>query len=126
MNPIINPNLFYWAGVAENINVITILLLIFSCIGMVIAVISWVVCWTENDDEYLPKILKVIKILCIMILILSLILIFAPSKETIYSMTVTELITPDNINVIIEKGEEGISFLVDQIEQIVNSAKQTE
>lgn len=126
MNPIIDPSLFYWANVAENINVFTIFLLVFAGMGMVIASISWITNSIEGDYEYPPKILKFIKIFGIMILILSLILIFVPSKETIYSIAVTELITPDNIDVMIEKGEEGISFLVDQIEQIVNSAKQTE
>lgn len=125
MNPIIDPNLFYWANVCEVISNISAVLLLVISIGAVIMGICCHIYYMEYEE--VPAIIaKIGKILGIVVIILILLFIFIPTKETLYSMTAAKLITPDNIDTLVEKGEDGISFIVDQIEQIITTAKQTE
>ena len=68
---------------------------------------------------------KFFLILMIIIVICALILIFIPTKETIYAMCISEVITPNNIDAITEKGEKGVKFIFEQIEQLINNTAAT-
>ena len=68
---------------------------------------------------------KFFLILMLIIVICALIIIFIPTKETIYAMCVSEVITPNNIDAITEKGEKGIKFIFEQIEQLINNTATT-
>ena len=40
-------------------------------------------------------------------------------------MCVSEVITPNNIDAITEKGEKGVKFIFEQIEQLINNTAAT-
>ena len=125
MEPIINPNIFYWAGVFDTIHNIGLAALIVGIALIIIlsASVAIDIEWGYKEELKLCK--KIFTILLIWLLIFILLFIFVPTKETIYAMCVSEVITPDNIDAITEKGEKGIQFICEQIEQVINNTAQS-
>ena len=125
MEPIISPNLFYWAGAFDTIHIIGVCLLCVGIVGAFIIGISFAVAIEYKDKLAINFYKKFFLILIIVILISALIVIFIPTKETIYAMGISEIITPNNIDAITEKGEKGIKFIFEQIEQLINNTAAT-
>ena len=125
MEPIINPNLFYWAGVFDTIHTMGFFALWVGIVGIIITGASFALAIEYQDKSVMNFYKKIFLILAIVILICALIVIFIPTKETIYSMCISEVITPNNIDAITEKGEKGIKFIFEQIEQLINNTAAT-
>ena len=121
MEPIINPSLFYWAGAFDTIHIIGVCLLCVGIVGAFIIGISFAVAVEYKDKSAINFYKKFFLILIIVILISALIVIFIPTKETIHAMGISEIITPNNIDAITEKGEKGVKFIFEQIEQLINN-----
>ena len=125
MEPIISPNLFYWAGVFDTIHIIGLCLFCVGIVGVFIIGISFAVAVEYKDKSAINFYKKFVLILIIIIVICALIVIFIPTKETIYAMGISEVITPNNIDAITEKGEKGVKFIFEQIEQLINNTAAT-
>ena len=125
MEPIISPNLFYWAGVFDTIHIIGLCLLCVGIVGIFIIGISFAVAVKYKDKSAINFYKKFVFILIIIIVICALIVIFIPTKETIYAMGISEVITPNNIDAITEKGEKGVEFIFEQIKQLINNTATT-
>ena len=125
MEPIINPNLFYWAGVFDTIHKIGLFALWIGIEGVFIIGVLFVAAVEHKDKLAINFYKKLFLILIIIIVICTLIIIFIPTKETIYAMGISEVITPNNIDAITEKGEKGIKFIFEQIKQLINNTAAT-
>ena len=125
MEPIINPSLFYWAEVFDAIHKIGLFTLCVGIVGAFIIGISFAVAVEYKDKSAINFYKKFVLILIIIIVICALIVIFIPTKETIYAMGISEIITPNNIDAITEKGEKGVKFIFEQIEQLINNTAAT-
>ena len=121
MEPIINPSLFYWAEVFDAIHKIGLCIFCIGIVGVIIIGISFAVAVKYQDKPAVNFYKKFFLILIIIIVICALIVIFIPTKETIYAMGISEVITPNNIDAITEKGEKGVKFIREQIEQLINN-----
>lgn len=126
MESIINPSIFYWANVLDSLQKIGILALIVSIVVIIIvgatilADLEW---WGENEKTLrIGK--KLIIIFAIVLVIAIMMMLFIPTKDTIYAMCVAEVLTPDNIDAITEKGEKGVQFICEQIEQVISNTTQ--
>lgn len=120
MTPIIDPMIFYWIGVCENLGIFMILLAVLMAI---VIVIIWGVtgininCGEYEDDEAaMSKARKWTVFFSILLIIFGSVAVFAPSKDTLYAMTIAGCITEDNIEYVTEKGENGIKFIIEQID----------
>ena len=125
MEPIINPSLFYWAEVFDAIHNIGFFILWVGIVGIIIIGILLAIEFEYQDKSVINFYKKFFLILMIIIVICALIIIFIPTKETIYAMCVSEVITPNNIDAITEKGEKGVKFIFEQIEQLINNTAAT-
>ena len=125
MEPIINPSLFYWAEVFDAIHKIGIFALWIGIAGIIIIGCAFAIELEFPDKRVISFCKKFCFILAIIILICALIIIFIPTKETIYAMCISEVITPNNIDAITEKGEKGVKFIFEQIEQLINNTAAT-
>ena len=125
MEPIINPSLFYWAEVFDAIHNIGFFALCVGIVGVFIIGISFAIAVEYKDKSAINFYKKLFLIPIIIIAICALIIIFIPTKETIYAMCVSEVITPNNIDAITEKGEKGVKFIFEQIEQLINNTAAT-
>lgn len=126
MEPIINPSLFYWAGVFDTIHIIGLCIFCIGIVGAFIIGISFALEVKYQDKPVINNFYKkFLLILIIIVIICILIIIFVPTKETIYAIGISEIITPNNIDAITEKGEKGIKFIFEQIEQLINNTAAT-
>lgn len=110
MEPIINPWLIYFAGISKNIQNICVLIAIFT----------FIVAASRFFDE--EKVDKIVIIFGIIFIIFGISAALIPSKETIYTITVADQLTPDNIDQIGKSSEDVVDYIVDKIDQIVNDS----
>ena len=125
MESIINPSLFYWAGVFDVIYAIGLCVLCIGITGVIIIAVPFAVAVAYQDKPALNFYKKFFLILIIIIIICALIVIFIPTKETIYAMGISEVITPNTIDAIANKGEKEVKFIFEQIEQLINNTATT-
>ena len=125
MEPIINPSLFYWAGIFDTIHKIGLFALWIGIAGVFIIGVLFAAAVEHKYRLAINFYKKFFLILMIIIVICALIIIFIPTKETIYAMCISEVITPNNIDAITEKGEKGVKFIFEQIEQLINNTAAT-
>ena len=111
--PIIDPMIFYWLQVLENI---TNVLGIITIIGVVVVIFLLGGAIMENNfdmsarDGYVLAARKVIMFLIIPILFM----IFVPTKSTMIQMMVASKVTPDNI-------QNSKKFVIDTIIEVKNA-----
>ena len=108
-----NPMMWYWFEVCENVSILLILFLIFSFIGLVIYRIWGYVKWDDGDieDEEYKKIKFKTNILFFLAVVLSFVCCFIPSQKTLIAMAITDRLTYENIN-------EATQFVIDTIKKI--------
>lgn len=108
--PLINPWIFYWIDVIENAGCIFALFLFMSGFGSYYYYREASDAYREEKKErYEGKCIK-----CIIItLIMALLLVLIPSKETMYKMLIASQVTPHNLQV----SQEVADDLLDNIEE---------
>ena len=125
MEQIINHSLFYWTEEFDGIYEIGFFIIWERRVGIIIIGILLAIEFEYQDKPVINFYKKFFLILMIIIVICALIIIFIPTKETIYAMCISEVITPNNIDAITEKGEKGVKFIFEQIEQLINNTATT-
>ena len=123
MTPIIDPMIFYWIGVCENLGAFLILLAVLSGLAIII---TWAVIGINiSFGNYLDDAVATARgrkwtlLFSILLIIFGTAAAFTPTKETLYAMTIANCITEDNIEYITEKGEEGVKFIIEQIDTLL-------
>lgn len=109
--PIISPWIFYLIDVVSGVGVVCGLTLILGCMGFFFTLIE------RSYDEDCTKWKKAFMYMALVSIFL---LIFVPSKDTMYKMIVSSYITPNNI---IKVGETVDDSLVRLSDIIVHTAK---
>lgn len=128
MNPIINPWLIYLINVLsglKNIFIVAVVVAIFVGIGSVICFLIVIdnSYYDEDDEKDQNKILNIIKCFkksIVGLIISALLVVIAPSKDTMYTMLALDNLTTDNIQAIGKTGKDVIDYVSDQIDKIVN------
>lgn len=122
MEPIVNPWLIYFVSIIENLRGF------FEAVTFIVLVTDILIVmgtFIESDDAIAvfynreeKKIKPFIKLLIALTIICPLLVIFIPSKETIITMYIANMITPDNLNLANEVFK---SNLKDYLDIITNS-----
>jgi uncharacterized membrane protein len=134
MNPIIDPNIFYWISTLDSLKTVAEIFLTFSIIGaLILAVVYFRNLYEENweelnkDGDYVvvvPRWVRTLFVTAIIIFIVSLLMtIFIPDKNTMYQMLAAKLVTPANIESAIGSGKDLVKFISDTIVNTINSVK---
>lgn len=120
MKPIINPWLIYMINTLDDVNFfIGLLLSVFFIMIFISIFIIWDAYEYEDEDGY-AKSKKIFKKIIIGFIICLSLLVFIPSKETMYTMIVLDNVTPNNIQKFGENGKEIIDYIVKQVDKVVN------
>ena len=124
MKPLIDPKIFYWMDVCENLKILFCFFLIISICALLGIILFWTLSddpWkSEEDKEKLAiKYKRWIISLSIILVVSTLNLIFIPSKETMCTMLIVNNLTEDNLS----KGKEEVKELIDYTIEKVNEAK---
>lgn len=109
--PIIDPMIFYWIGVFENIKnlFVVILVLLVSYI-----ITAGLVYFVDIEESHSILIKKYIKIPIIVSIMLSIMLTFTPTKETIYTMLISKQVTQENVNITTETIKNTVDYIIDK------------
>ena len=128
MEPIIAPSTFYWFEIISNFKSFLTIFLIFSCVGLGICLIFFIITLVEDELEaHAGKIIKKLCKFCTIITsIFGLLSIFIPSKETLMTMIVAKYVTPDNITAVGGTIEESVSSIATEIIRVVEAASDKE
>lgn len=94
MQPIIDPKIFYFINLFVNIRVLSFIIIAFLSVALVFILTD---CCMQEDFTILKNLICNKKIILIFI-ILILIFLFIPSRETMITMLISQNITTDNIN----------------------------
>lgn len=117
MKPIISPLWFYLIGISGGVVGVTTALaalLIFSAIIMVICYGVEQDCHTPNEKlcSFFKRNAKrnfIIGVVC------AILATFTPSEKTCYQMMAASIVTPDNIETVINTTKDGVEWLIDTI-----------
>lgn len=120
MNSIINPWVFYWIGISDNVRTLLITVLIVLVIGGVIMFM----CTISDADDYGLKnedVAKEVKI-CIKVAIATFVVAVLacviPDSDTCYKMLAAKMFTQDNINNATEYVTDVIDYAVDKVKEL--------
>lgn len=91
MTPIINPWIFYFMSVEENLSIICILFVIVTVIAIIVNKINA----TLDLEDYKPK-----KIVIVMLCIATACTILIPSQSTMTKMLVAQNVTYERIEIV--------------------------
>ena len=108
MQPIIDPKIFYLIHLFENARVLSATICIILCIALIPILVE---CCCQNDFTMLKNFVRNKKII-LMLIISALLLLFAPSKETMIAMLISQNITTDNINSVKGQTFEIVDYIV--------------
>lgn len=128
MNPIISPWSIYLINVLsglKNIFIAAVVAAIFVGIGSAIYFLTVIAdpYYDEDDEKDQNKILNIKKCFkksVVGLIISALLVVIAPSKDTMYTMLALDNLTTDNIQAIGKTGKDVIDYVSDQIDKIVN------
>ena len=117
MKPIISPLWFYLIGISGGVMGVTTALaalLIFAAIIMVICYGVEQDCSTPNEKlcSFFKRNAKrsfIIGVVC------AILATFTPSEKTCYQMMAASIVTPDNIETVIDTTKDGVEWLIDTI-----------
>lgn len=113
--------LIYFASIADGALVMAILGLIIS---VTVGIVSFVVLLDEDWDlkcgrnTKVKMIKKAYKVSLVMVLVCSIVFTFIPSKQDIYLMYATKLVTEENYNFTKEELKSGIDYLFEKIKEV--------
>lgn len=107
MEPIVSPVLVYLIGTVGNLKALCFLVSVCTWVWIILMYATSI---AEDDKELRPK--KYVLILAVILLLLTILI---PSKETLIAMAVSSYITPDNVIV----SEQHIIDMITRIKEAV-------
>lgn len=111
---IINPSWFYWISVCEGVKIFCYIIGVLSISGAVICTMNYFLETGFNDDK--AKLNKKLAVrFGVAVIVVALIAILIPSKETLVQMKLAELITYDNANKAIELIQDATDYILDHV-----------
>ncbi len=127
MEPIINPWVFYLMDIVDSWELIFEFMGVLGCllfVGFFIAEKVKEYCeYAQSEIEMLKSIRKFLMKLSIPLLILGILL---PTSSTIYKMIVAKNVTPNNIQIVGDTVEDGIDYIFDKINEVVDEKGEEE
>lgn len=127
MNSIINPWVFYWISIVDNIRTLLIAILIMLVIGEVIMFMG-TLCdaddYSFKDKNVADEVKLCIKV-AIATFVVAVLVCVIPDSDTCYKMLAAKMFTQDNINSATEYVTDVIDYAVDKVKEL-NPVQDTE
>lgn len=127
MNYIINPSWFYWLGVVESMRYFMIAAFIISIAAIIVAIIivpvdiSMIRDFPDMSDDERKSIqffTKVLKAAIWALVISGLILLFAPSKETLIEMMIAKQATYENATWTLDALKSAVDYVIQAMQSL--------
>lgn len=116
MEPIINPWLFYLIDVLFKLDRF---LIIPFFVGGIYACFLFGVLLHADDNTDIIKAKRHFKVSATVFVIAAFLRIFIPTEETMYKMIISSYITPDNVNMVVDKTGEILEVSMTKLVDII-------
>lgn len=127
MNSIINPWVFYWISIVDNIRILLIAILIVLVIGeaiMSMCTMGDADLFSFKDKDVADEVKLCIKV-AIATFVVAVLVCVTPDSDTCYKMLAAKMFTQDNINSATEYVTDVIDYAVDKVKEL-NPVQDTE
>ena len=127
MNYIINPSWFYWLGVVESMRYFMIAAFIISIAAIIVAIVIVPVDMrmirdfpdmSDDERKSVQFFTKVLKAAIWALVISGLILLFAPSKETLIEMMIAKQATYENATWTLDALKSAVDYVIQAIQSL--------
>ena len=127
MNYIINPSWFYWLGVVESMRYFMIAAFIISIAAIIVSIIIVPVDMrmirdfpdmSDDERKSVQFFTKVLKAAIWALVISGLILLFAPSKETLIEMMIAKQATYENATWTLDALKSAVDYVIQAIQSL--------
>lgn len=110
---VINPMIFYWMDVVSDIEVLLVILTI-------VLAIVWlcIILWNLLDGNELDEFIKPLIAVTIPLVLCGILTALIPSKDTMLTMLVADMITYENIELTKESAMALVNYIVEQVKVI--------
>lgn len=121
--PIIDPMLFYWMNILNNLAQLPpILILVWLVYFFGVLMHQDCVDYDERD-AFKKKHQKALKRLLYITIVVSLLSLFIPTKETMLNMLIADQLTPANIHLIGDNLKDAVTFIAEQTIKVGEALK---
>ena len=120
MNYIINPLWFYWIQLANGLKIALLVCLGFTCIFTVVSFAYFAANYDVDgfDDDDAVRWFKLMKRGIIILVILCVVSIVMPSKETLIEMQIAKYATFENAEWTLDAIKSAVDYIVEAIKSI--------
>lgn len=129
MKPIISPIWFYLVNLASKVGDFAMALIIGGIILAGILTLMIIIIETEGDfesEKERRRWYSCLKKIVITVIAAGVLYCVAPSETTCYEMMAAQVVTPDNIATVGKTGEDIINYIVESVNEITDSNKNSE
>ena len=110
---IIDPMWFYWVSVADGLKAFCIVAtILIAAVGFIFSVIAYS---DLDDDDDKKAFIKKCLIAAAILFVVSIMIIFIPSKETLIQMEIAKHATYDNTEVLLQKIKEATDYILENL-----------
>lgn len=121
MKPVVNPALIYVINLMGSLRVGLIVgAVIFAVLTIFCAIqyVDYSECNSEEDKQSAKDFFRCSKRFLVCFVFTFVLIVFIPSKDTCVEMVVASYVTPDNIDVGVEKTKETVDYIVNKIKEV--------
>ena len=114
---IINPMWFYWLHVVDMLQGFCFIMLFLLGVAFVVCAIVYIILNVDMDFNYdeCKALTKYLKSFSVAIIIIALIMIFIPSKQTLIEMEIAKHATYSNVESIKEQITDAADYIIDRL-----------
>lgn len=117
MSPVISPSWFYWLDVVNTLTSFTIFIFAIASVAVLFGAWFMYTSFGEESEDY-ENGKKAVKCMLPILIVSGLIMIFAPSKETLIEMQIAKFATPDNAEWTVNAVKDVADYIIKAIKEI--------
>lgn len=121
--PIIDPMIFYWMNILNNLAQLPFILILVLLVYFFGILIHQDYVDYEERAAFKKKHQKALKRLLYITIVVSLLSLFIPTKETMLNMLIADQLTPANIHLIGDNLKDAVIFIAEQTIKVGEALK---
>lgn len=121
--PIIDPMLFYWMNILNNLAQLPLILILVLLVYFFGVLMHQDCVDYDERAAFKKKHQKALKRLLYITIVVSLLSLFIPTKETMLNMLIADQLTPANIHLIGDNLKDAVTFIAEQTIKVGEALK---
>lgn len=120
MKPVVNPWIFYFAKVSDNIRFLASFALFILSVSSVVSLFAYAYFkssdgYDEVSNEDIKNLTSVFKKISLSMVVFSAAYIFVPSRETYYQMIISSQVTTENVQNVEDVIKDSVDYIIEKM-----------